>query len=329
MPKTKVLLAYNEAVLSQEEEEYYVTQQELKGQTLALIQEALKEAGSEVLPFNVERPLEEVVETLSQEDIHFVFNVTTCVSSVYSQALLPLLLDALGIPYLGSRAVVHSLCLDRSLTKLFLRGLGIPTPSFLLWSPEEPWPESFEFPLLVKPRFREHRGRKLGSFMARDLESLREAALQLFEVTGEKVIVEKYVMGREFVVGLWGNGEEVAPLPIIEVTPLAQDLSPQEEIPKRRERILGVADLPEEVALQIQRMGLKIFQELNMRDYATFRLILTEKEAMPFFLEINALPLLYYRQSPFPEMCAALDIDYVGMVQRLFHIAIKRVKDRA
>jgi len=326
LPVARVLLAYNQAVLSQEEEEYYATQQELKGQTLTLIQEALRETGYEVVLFDVERPLEEVVTRLLSEDIHFVFNVTTCVSSVYSQALLPLLLDALDIPYLGSRAVVHSLCLDRSLTKLALRGLGVPTPSFFLWAPQAPWPENLEFPVLVKPRFREYQGRKLGGFMVHDHEALRKAALQLFEMTGEKVIVEKYIPGREFVVGLWGNDEETAPLPILEITPLRRDFPPCEETLRKGERVLGVADLPEEIVLQIQRMSLKIFQELNMRDYATFRLILSEGEALPLFLEINALPLLYYHQSPFPEMCAALDIDYTGMVQRLFHIAMKRVK---
>ncbi|MEN3183385.1 MAG: hypothetical protein ABDK93_00110 [Atribacterota bacterium] len=320
-PAPRVLLAYNHAVLAQEEEEYYATQTEFKGQTLLLIQEALKETGCEVILFDVEQPLEDVIAALSSRDVHFVFNVTTCVSSVYSQALLPLLLDALGIPYLGSRAVVHSLCLDRSLTKLVLRGLGIPTPSFFLWSPQDPWPENLEFPLLVKPRFREHRGKKLSGFLIQDASSLQESALRIFEATEEKVIIEKYVTGKELVVGLWGNDREVECLPVVEVAP-----SFQGEFPRKGERVLGVADLPEEILVSVQRMAHKAFQELNMRDYATFRLILSEKENMPLFLEIHALPLLYYRQSPFPEMCAALDIDYTGMIQRLFHIAMKRVK---
>lgn len=323
-PTSKILLAYNQSVLAAEEEEYYATQQELKGQTLLLIQEALRETGHEVILFDVERPLEEVATVLAESDIHFVFNVTTCVSSVYSQALLPLILDALDIPYLGSRAVVHSLCLDRSLTKLVLRGLGVPTPSFFLWSPGSSWPENLEFPLLVKPRFREHRGRKLGGFLVQDTVSLQEAALRVFEMTGEKVIIERYVVGRELVAGLWGNNGEVEPLPVVEMAPLSRELPSSEEIVKRSEQILGVADLPEEVLASIQKMSLKVFRELNMRDYATFRLILSEKENMPLFIEINALPLLYYRRSPFPEMCAALDISYAGMIRRLFHIAMKR-----
>lgn len=329
LPSTKVLLAYNSAVLSQEEEEYYAAQRELKSQTLFLIQEALAEAGCDVVLFDVEQPLESVVTTLSTSNAHFVFNVTTCVSSVYSQALLPLLLDALDIPYLGSRAVVHSLCLDRFLTKLFLRGLGIPTPSFFLWSPGDPWPENLEFPLLVKPRFREYRGKKLLGLLACDASSLKDLALQIFEMTRERVIVERYVAGRELVVGLWGNGEEVEHLPVVEIAPPSREPLSSGEPLRRSEEILGVAELPEDVLISIQQMSYKVFQELNMRDYATFRLILSERENMPFFFEINALPLLYYHRSPFPKMCAALDIDYIGMIQRLFHIAMKRVKLRA
>lgn len=100
----------------------------------------------------------------------------------------------------------------------------------------------------------------------------------------------------------------------------------REELLRRRERVLGIADLPEDVLAPVVRMSHRVFQELAMRDYATFRVLLSERDGMPFFLEINALLLLYYRQSPFPEMCAALGIDYAGMVQRLFHIAMKRVK---
>lgn len=317
LPIRKVLLAYNSAVLSQEEEERYAAQQELKGQTLHLIQEALEEGGYEVCLLDVERPLEEVVRFLSKQSVHFVFNLTTCVSSVYSQALFPLLLDALRIPYLGSQAVVHALCLDRFLTKVFLRGLGIPTPSFVLWEEGGPWPETFEFPLFVKPRFREHLGKRIRSVLVNDAENMEREALRIFRETEEKVLLEKYIPGRELVVGLWGNGREFSVLPIVETR----------SSERFREEILKDVDLGEDLTSQIQRMAIKIFQELNMQDYATFRLILSEKEAMPFFFEINALPSLYFRQSPFPEMCAAADIDYTGMIQRLFHIAAQRVRN--
>lgn len=120
---------------------------------------------------------------------------------------------------------MHSLCLDRFLTKLALRGLGIPTPPFFLWFPGEPWPENLEFPLLVKPRFREHRGKKLGGFLVQDDVSLRDIAWQVAETTREKVLVEKYITGREFVVELWGNDGDVEYLPVVEVAPLPQEVT--------------------------------------------------------------------------------------------------------
>ncbi|MGQ9622807.1 MAG: hypothetical protein ACUVTO_05095 [Candidatus Caldatribacteriaceae bacterium] len=195
--------------------------------------------------------------------------------------------------------------------------MGIPTPSFVLWEEGGPWPETFGFPLFVKPRFREHLGKRIKSIMVNDAENMEKEALRIFRETEEKVLLEKYIPGRELVVGLWGNGRELSVLPIVEIR----------SSERFQEEILRDIDLGEDLTLQIQRMAIKIFQELNMQDYTTFRLILSEKEAMPFFFEINALPSLYFRRSPFSEMCAAADIDYTGMIQRLFHIAAQRVRN--
>ena len=89
--------------------------------------------------------------------------------------------------------------------------------------------------------------------------------------------------------------------------------------------MLCPAPLSEEQKNQIEKMALKIFQELHMRDYATFKLIFSEKEEIPFFFELNSLPSLYYRHSAFPEMCNASGIDYKTMVQKLARIAEERV----
>ena len=130
------------------------------------------------------------------------------------------------------------------------------------------------------------------------------------------------------IVGIWGNGKNVSPLPIMEVNISHQ--VPLWDFKTRNnkgyvEDVLCPAPLEEEQKSQIEKMALRIFQELHMRDYATFKLIFSEKEGIPFFFELNSLPSLYYRHSAFPEMCNASGIDYKTMIQKLARIAEERV----
>jgi len=292
-----------------------------------MIEEALQEAGWEVKKINVDLPLPQITDFLSQK-VDLVFNLTICVSGTYNQALLPLLLDAHSIPYLGSNSVVHSLCLDRSLSKLCLRGVGVPTPSYFIWSPREEIPENLDFPLIVKPRFRSHQEIISAQSVVYDREELIRELQRVFSETNDEVIVEKFLTGREIIVGIWGNGKNVSPLPLMEINVSHQVLLWDFQAKTEKgyvEDVLCPAPLSEEQKNQIEKMALKVFQELHMRDYATFKLILSEKEEIPFFFELNSLPPLYYRHSAFPEMCNVGGIDYKTMVQKLARIAEERV----
>ncbi|HXL01789.1 MAG TPA: hypothetical protein PK016_01515 [Candidatus Atribacteria bacterium] len=330
MPIKNIWITYSQEIFENQEENYYKTRNELKGKTLTMIEEALREGGWEVNKINVDLPLPRLTEFLSQK-VDLIFNLTICVSGIYNQAFLPLLLDANNIPYLGSNSVVHSLCLDRSLSKLCLRGVGIPTPSYFLWSTKEEIPENLDFPLIVKPRFRSYQEIISEQSVVSSPEELERELQRVFSETKDEVIGEKFLTGREMIVGIWGNGKNVSPLPIMEVNISRQ--VPLWDFKTRNnkgyvEDVLCPAPLEEEQKSQIEKMALRIFQELHMRDYATFKLIFSEKEGIPFFFELNSLPSLYYRHSAFPEMCNASGIDYKTMIQKLARIAEERVVNK-
>ncbi len=330
MPIKNIWITYGQEIFENQEENYYKTRNELKGKTLTMIEEALREGGWEVNKINVDLPLPRLTEFLSQK-VDLIFNLTICVSGIYNQAFLPLLLDANNIPYLGSNSVVHSLCLDRSLSKLCLRGVGIPTPSYFLWSTKEEIPENLDFPLIVKPRFRSYQEIISEQSVVSSPEELERELQRVFSETKDEVIGEKFLTGREMIVGIWGNGKNVSPLPIMEVNISRQ--VPLWDFKTRNnkgyvEDVLCPAPLEEEQKSQIEKMALRIFQELHMRDYATFKLIFSEKEGIPFFFELNSLPSLYYRHSAFPEMCNASGIDYKTMIQKLARIAEERVVNK-
>ncbi len=318
-----IWVAYSQNIFEEREELFYQSRQNMKGKTLLLIEEALGEKGYSVERLNMDKPLQEFVESLPKQNVDLVFNLAVRASEIYDQAFLPSLLDALRVPYLGSNATVHSLCLDRSLIKLSLRGIGIPCPSSFLWYPGVEIPESLDYPLIVKPRFRTHFSPITLDSIVNNLDELSEKLDVIFNETHEKVLVEKYLNGREMVIGIMGNGDNLTVLPILEVK--------HDEETKILQSYLDGASCPaqlqEDQQTMLRNMAIRLFNELNMRDYASFHLILDQKDNVPFFFEINSLPLLYYKQSAFPQMSEANGIDYKGMIQRLMDVAKERTGD--
>lgn len=119
------------------------------------------------------------------------------------------LLEILGIPYTGSGVLGSALAMDKAVMKLILESLDVPTPEYVVCrSPEE---AHFSLPFVVKPA---REGSTIGVSIVHD-EKDKEAALAAAFRLDSKVVVERYVAGKEITVGVV-NG---ATLPIVEVRP--------------------------------------------------------------------------------------------------------------
>ncbi|HCU22871.1 MAG TPA: hypothetical protein DF698_08350 [Candidatus Atribacteria bacterium] len=325
----KILITFSKKIFEEREKNFYSNRPDLQGKTVSMVIEALTQKGWDCHQLNVDVPLEELVPSLSNQNANFVFNLAVCSSEINDQAFLPSLLDALNIPYLGSNSTIHSFCLDRSLTKLSLRGIGIPTTSSIQWSPGDSLPDSLAYPYIIKSRFRGYYLKLSSDSIVNDQESLLKKAEEVFNQTGEKVLIEKFVEGREMVIGLWGNGNNPEVLPIMELNLSREKPLFDDEIESKKGYVDDIscpAKLSDEHKTRLESMAIKIFRELNLKDFATFHLIFDQKENLPLFFEINALPLLYYKHSAFPEMCSHHDVDYRSMVQKLLQIAIERIR---
>lgn len=325
----KILITFSKKIFDEREKWFYTNRPDLQGKSIEMIIEALAQSGWESESLNVDIPLPELVNSLSDKSIEFIYNLAVCSAENYDQAFLPTLLDALDIPYLGSNSTIHSLCLDRTLTKLSLRGIGIPTTSSIQWSPGDSLSENISFPCIIKPRFRSYCRKLSIDSIVDDPESLLKKAESVYSETGEKILIEKFIDGRELVIGLFGNGNHPEVLPIMEVNISREKLIYDAEMENSKGYISDIscpAKISDENKTMLENMAIKIFRELNLKDFATFHLIFDQKENLPLFFEINALPLLYYKHSAFPEMCAYHGWDYSTMIQNLLHIALKRRK---
>jgi D-alanine-D-alanine ligase len=118
-----------------------------------------------------------------------------------------------GIPYVASGPMGHSLSLDKVVTKMILRQNGLPTPDFtVLHAPDGPIPD-LRYPMIVKPR---NESVSFGLKIVSSPDELSAAAKVIFDEYHQPVLVEQYIEGREINVGLLGNAPPEA-LPPVEL----------------------------------------------------------------------------------------------------------------
>lgn len=189
--------------------------------TIASLCEALAGLGHDVVRIGHIKALTERLAAGERWDA--VFNICEGLKGYAREAQVPGLLDAYGIPAVFSDPLTLALTLDKAWTKRIVRGAGVPTPDFaLIERPSDIAKVDLPFPLFVKP-VAEGSGKGVSerSCVANAAE-LRSVAADLLARFRQPVLVETYLSGREFTVGITGTGEDAAVLGIMEIRATAK-----------------------------------------------------------------------------------------------------------
>lgn len=176
----------------------------------AVIRALSKKHDSQPLPID-----EKFMETVKEYD--FAFNLSTGGGKLSKQVHAPAILDRLGVPFTGSSAIVHAICIDKSITKLILEKSGIPTPRFVKIDDPNNIPEIDFYPAFVKPSCE---GSALGisrDSVVKNQKELKKQVEMIMNKFNQPAIVEEFIDGREFTVGIIGNGNDLKVLPILEI----------------------------------------------------------------------------------------------------------------
>ncbi len=266
--------------------------------------------------------------------VQFVFNLATSGGKEGRQIHIPAILDILGIPYTGSSAFVHTICLDKFITKLVLSFYGISTPKFILIKENEI--DSFEknfnlsFPVIVKP-VRE--GGALGltkDSVVFDIEGVEREAKKIHNEFNEPALVEEFVEGKEITCGIIGNNDELEVLPFLEIDfySLPQDIEKFYSYRVKNEiedlKYFCPARLNREEERELKEGVIKAFKALNLRDYT--RMDTRIKDGKYYILEVNSLPLLVPGYSDILKMAEKANYSYDDFILKIFEIAQKRYK---
>ncbi len=289
--------------------------------TAALITNIFHQAGHSCAPFPLTSNLSLFLQKIENFKPDLIFNLFT--GKGYQQILMPALLEWLNIPYTGSDILTHCLALNKPLAKQIFEKEGIPTPPWrvIKWE-NKTILGNFNFPLLVKPvKEGSSRGIKKENLIE-NRDHLEKLVYQINKKWHQATLVEDFIMGREFTIGVLGN--EI--LPIMELNFI--NVRPKEkgfyykEIKDEDEEIEFIcpALLDDNQRKEIKKRSLAAYQALECRDYARVDMRMSS-EGKIYILEVNTLPGLHPGYSLLPRMAELGGISYSRLITRIFDLA--------
>jgi D-alanine-D-alanine ligase len=300
--------------------------------TVEAIEAALRRLGYETDRIG---SLYRLIERLAQgARWDLVFNIAEGLKGIGREAQVPAVLDAYGIPYTFSDPLVMSLTLHKGMTKRVVRDAGIPTPDFTeVEILGEAQSIRFGPPYFVKP-MAEGTGKGISpSSIVRRRKDLPEACRQLLEAYRPPVLVERFLPGREFTVGIAGTGRQAQVLGAMEVLllPAAEQAVYSYHNKENSEELVRYRLMrPDEDPLiaEVEDVALRAWRVLGCRDAGRLDLR-CDKKGRPQFIEVNPLAGLHPEHSDLPIICSLAGISFDGLMARIVESAAARIRAAA
>lgn len=273
---------------------------------------------------------ENIITRLKDENVDLVFNLCNGIEGYSKLAQLPAMLEFANIPYTSSAVLGHALAINKIFASTVFKSKNIPTPDFIsIDSLEDLKDIDMEFPILVKPSDEgSSRGIHQDSLVF-NMEELEKKVKDSLDTYQPPIMLNKYVKGKEFSVGIIGNDDDITILPIQEVdmSQLPEGLLQFNSFEvksyyKSHVQYHFPARITDEEKEKIEDAVVKAYKSLLLRDYARVDVILSD--GIPYVLEINSLPGLQENKSSLYRMAQACDLGYADLVFKIVDVARKR-----
>jgi len=305
---------------------------------LGQVEGVLAECGHEVLRVTVDDDVVPVMRQLRVAAPDMVFNLAEGFAGKGAlESNVAALLNLLGLHYTGSSPAGLLLAGDKIVAKKILAFHGVRTPRFAsVHRGTVEWADDLAFPLIVKPPLEDASLGVTTKSVVRDVRELLETIQRMRDDFGQPALVEEFIDGREFYVGVLGN-ESPRALPVMEL-----DFT---GFPKGRPRIASFAAkwgddgdqrgleyagtrsvfperLPEGLEQRLQDAATRAFQALRLRDYGRIDLRMSHSGEV-FVIEVN--PNCYLeRGSEFARAADRAGIAHADLIRNLLELAAAR-----
>ena len=291
-------------------------------ETVNVILDSLRSIGHEAKYFPAEI---NSIEALKKFQPDLCYNFGEGHYGASREAQMPAILDALRMPYTCAGVLGMMLSHNKHIAKRTFRCAGLPTADFfVLHNPTDLKEHNLKYPLFVKPAFE---GSSIGineHALVRDHAELVKQVQWVWETIHAEILVEEYIEGREFTIGILG--EEV--LPIVEiVSPTGFYSNEQKEDLNSEVYRVCPAHLPADKVREFQEIALKAKHVLELEDVCRMDMRM-DAAGHPFILEVNPIPLM----CPDPEQASlvyaarAAGYSYQDIVSKIVQSAVKRWK---
>ena len=301
-------------------------------ETINFVADTISALGHEVIRIG---NIYDLVKRLAAgETWDLVFNITEGLYGRSREAQVPALLEAYNIPFTFSDPLTLALSLDKSISKKIVREAGLPTPDFcLIKSPHDLEDSRAEcdipFPLFVKP-LSEGTGKGVtpDSIVYNAIE-FKSRCADLLALYSQPVLVEAYLPGREFTVGILGTGEQARAVGVLEIIlggtaePLVYSYLNKELCEERVEYVL-VKD--SSIIQEASELALSAYLALECRDAARIDLKADASGGL-HFLEANPLAGIHPTHSDLPILCSKVGIPYRDLISGIIDSALYRSKN--
>ena len=271
-----------------------------------------------------------IVRLANGDHWDLVFNIAEGLYGMGREAQIPAILDAFAIPYTFSDPLVMSLTLHKAMTKRVIRDAGLPTSDFtMVVQSDDALKVHFPPPFFIKP-VAEGTGKGVSSAsIVYHQPDLAAACNSLISTYHQPVLVERYLPGREFTVGIIGSGADAAVLGTIEVhlraeaEPGVYSYANKEHCEQLVEYRL-VHSKDSELVKEAEDIALRAWQVLGCRDAGRIDLR-ADGSGRPQFMEVNPLAGLHPQHSDLPIICNQVGIPYVQLIERIVASAAQRI----
>jgi D-alanine-D-alanine ligase len=268
---------------------------------------------------------------------HLVFNMSERLFGPNRESHIPTVCEMLGIPYTGSDPLTAGICLDKSRAKEILSYHRVPNAAFWIIESASDIPSGVKLPAIVKPLFEGSSKGIKDNCLVRTPAELYERVAEITGVYKEPVIVERFLSGREFTVGVLGNYPNHEILPIVEIdhSQLPAGAAPiysyeAKWIWDTPDNPLDIfkcpADLTPELQGKIAHIVTRTCGILRIRDWCRIDVRLDEK-GEPNILEVNPLPGVLPNpedNSCLPKAARTAGYSYADLIHRVVDEASKR-----
>lgn len=259
-----------------------------------------------------------------------VFNIAEGLDGVGREAQVPALLDAYRIPYTFSDPLVLALTLHKGMTKRILRDLGIPTPAFCeIQSMDKVAAVDLPFPLFAKP-IAEGTGKGISAASkVIDPKQLTAVCRRLLEQYRQPVLVETFLPGREFTVGIVGTGDKSRSVGAMEVIFHDGSANNAYGYSNKRDWVDNIEyrradDAEAQLAIAY---ALAAWRGLGCRDGGRIDLRV-DAQGVPNVIELNPLAGLRPDYSDLPILCGLNGISYLQLMEMILNSALERLPQR-